>query len=118
MLGMPRTDLFDLMFTPNYRPYKSVQAYEDNRDDAVVFGLPVPGYKDVHVSVKKKHLHVTGKREARAGIPAGELDLLYSIPDDISADNATATLENGILEVTLPRIRPPTTEIPIKLLSA
>jgi HSP20 family protein len=96
-IGMPRVDVLD-------------------GEDNVVIRAEVPGVdkKDLEVSVNDTSIAIKGKimREAkeekgdyyRCEIGSGEFSRTLALPCTIDASKATATLRDGMLELTLPKV--------------
>ena len=71
---------------------------EINKTDSGYFvEVPVPGYKpdEIDITVENGVLSVAGKTEKRSFARS------FLIPDDVDADNITATVEHGMLGLTL-----------------
>ena len=76
----------------------------------------VPGFneKEIEIGVEPRRLTITGKREAKKEEKKGKTVWAESccdqilrtvdLPADIETDNVTATLRNGVLELTLPKV--------------
>lgn len=84
-------------------------------DDQFKLTIDIPGMSaaDVDVTVEKNVLSLSGKRsENEAGVDkgytmterkTGEFTRRFTLPDDIDADGITATAENGVLSISIPR---------------
>lgn len=88
-------------------------------DDQVVVTADLPGFskEDIEVSVKGRQLRVAAQHtdESTSGDDATyhrrertqrQVSRTVSLPADVEEDGATATYENGVLTVTLPRREP------------
>ena len=76
----------------------------------------VPGFneKEIEIGVEPRRLTITGKREAKKEEKKGktvweesccdQILRTVDLPADIETDNVTATLRNGVLELTLPKV--------------
>lgn len=85
-------------------------------DQAFTLQAEVPGFseKDLEVSVEPRRLTITGKREAKKEEKAGKtvysercsdkILRIVNLPAEVEADKVTATLKNGMLEFTLPKV--------------
>jgi HSP20 family protein len=97
------------------RPASAAPEFEAwEKDDAFYLTASLPGVakEDLSVTVEKNTVTISAKRELPA-LPGYELrarerrafafDRSFEVPSGIAADKAEATLENGILTVTLPK---------------
>lgn len=94
--------------------YLNVQESEQD----ITVKAEVPGFtsKDLHVNVEGQRLTITGKRETSA--EKTEKKTLYrehssdevmraiDLPAAVDGEKATATLKDGMLELTLPKLAP------------
>jgi HSP20 family molecular chaperone IbpA len=76
----------------------------------------VPGFneKEIEIGVESRRLTITGKREARKEEKKGKTVWAESccdqmlrtvdLPEEIETEKVTATLKNGVLELTLPKV--------------
>ena len=76
----------------------------------------VPGFneKEIEIGVEPRRLTITGKREAEKKEKKGKTVWAESccdqtlrtvdLPSEIETDNVTATLRNGVLELSLPKV--------------
>jgi len=89
----------------------------------------LPGVKkdDVDISVSDNVLTIKGERQETAGVKDEEIQYCeitygsfsrsFTLPSQVDADRITATYENGILEVTLPKamaVLPKKIEVKVK----
>ncbi len=87
-----------------------------DRDDEVVVRTEVPGYKkeDIEVSVSNSSLTIKGERKAetkeekgdyyRCEISQGSFSRTVALPAEVDDKKAKATMKEGMLELTLPKI--------------
>lgn len=84
-----------------------VDLYEDNDNAYVRAELPGVSRDAINVEVVEDYLTISATRKAPAtdGQPEQSFSLSRSvnIPDEVQADKVSATYENGILTVTLPK---------------
>jgi HSP20 family protein len=78
----------------------------------------VPGFseKELEIGLEPQRLTITGKRECSTEEKKGKTVCTESssdrilrvvkLPVEVEADKATATLKNGLLELTLPKVAP------------
>jgi Molecular chaperone (small heat shock protein) len=84
-----------------------VDLYEDNDNAYVRAELPGVSRDAINVEVVEDYLTISATRKTPAtdGQPEQSFSLSRSvnIPDEVQADKVSATYENGILTVTLPK---------------
>lgn len=85
-------------------------------DDSFEVKAEVPGFteKEIEVGVEPRRLTITGKRETKKEEKKGktvyaescsdEILRMVDLPVEVETDKTTATLKNGILELTLPKV--------------
>lgn len=97
---------------PPWLPPWSPPADVSETGESYVVEVDLPGARreDVHVEVRDQDLVITGDfgdRERshpwRRCRPAGRFDCHITLPGPVDADRASATLEAGVLTVTLPK---------------
>lgn len=86
------------------------------REGKTVVRVDVPGMKreDIDVSVEGDLLVIRGRREEEKEIKdedyycceraMGEFSRAITLPEGVNAENIEATCENGVLEVTIPKV--------------
>lgn len=84
-------------------------------DDALAVQAEVPGFgpNELEVSIEARRLTISGKRESREERKKGktiyqerccnEILRAVDLPAEVDTTKATATLKNGVLELTLPK---------------
>jgi HSP20 family protein len=85
----------------------------EERDDAYVVELELPGVResDIEVSLTGRRLTVSGERKEkeRVGLlrrrtrSVGRFHYEVEVPGDVDEDGVTASLDEGVLTVTLPK---------------
>jgi HSP20 family protein len=77
-------------------------SYVDENKDGYFIQLDAPGVKkeDVKISAEQRHLVIEAERKGRR---AGKLRRVFSLPDDVNADGIQAQMQDGVLEVSLPK---------------
>ena len=85
-------------------------------ETAVSVQAEVPGFtdKDLEIRMEPRRLTISGKREIREETKKGkaiyeehranEILRVIDLPAEVDAENATATLKNGVLEIQMPKI--------------
>jgi HSP20 family protein len=88
-------------------------------EDQFTVRVEVPGFsaRDLEVSVEPRHVTIAGKRERKEERKTGKAvyqeacsDQIYrtfDLPGEIDTSKATATLENGVLALGLPKAAQP-----------
>jgi len=86
-------------------------------DDAYYIELDLPGIKkeDVEINVDKNILTIKGKREVkkeeekndyyRVESAFGSFSRSFTLPEKIDSENIRATGENGVVEITIPKLK-------------
>lgn len=86
------------------------------RDDALTVEAEVPGFsaKDLEVGLEPCRLTISGKKETKEEHKKGktiyqeqcsdQLLRVIDLPTEIDSAKATATLNNGILEINIPKM--------------
>lgn len=84
-------------------------------DDSLEIKAEVPGFseKELEISVEPRRLTIAGKRETKKEEKKGktvyaeecsdQILRVMDLPAEVEADKATATLKNGVLELTMPK---------------
>jgi len=85
-------------------------------DDSLVLKAEVPGFseKELEINLEPRRVTITGKREAEKKEEKGktvyaercsdQILRIVDLPADIETDKVTATVKNGILELTMPKV--------------
>lgn len=92
-----------------------VHVHIEESDDSLSVRAEVPGFteKELEVNVEPRRLTITGKREAKKEEKGrtvyterccDQVLRIVDLPVDIETDKVTATLKNGVLEFTLPKM--------------
>ena len=109
-------EILDLIFNKKvtekreYTPSPTVVATDDGKDfhystneidGNVIMEFDVPGFtkKDITITTVENILFINGVTETRT------LNKEYRVDTDVDADNATATVSNGVLTVTIPVLK-------------
>jgi HSP20 family protein len=92
-----------------------VHVHMSETDNSLEVKAEVPGFndKELEISVEPRRLTITGKRETRKEEKKGktiysercadQILRLVELPVEVEADKVTATLKNGVLELTMPK---------------
>jgi HSP20 family protein len=85
-------------------------------DEGFEVKAEVPGFneKEIEIGVEPSRLTITGKRETKKEEKKGktvcaesrsdQILRMVDLPAEIDTDKVTATLKNGVLELTLPKV--------------
>ena len=88
------------------------------KDGAVTINAEVPGFseKDIEVNLEPRRLTITGKRESKEQRKdkntiytdqcSNQILRVVDLPIEVDTTKASATLKNGILELTVPKAAP------------
>lgn len=111
---------------PGWSGRSFVPAVESfTRDGKHVFRVEVPGMspEDIHVNVEGNHLTINGEKKAEKDVndsevlvrevARGRFQRTFPLPDGLDPEQITASLKDGILEVTLPEVSKPVKRIPV-----
>ena len=111
---------------PGWSGRSFVPAVESfTRDGKHVFRVEVPGMtpEDIQVSVEGSHLTISGEKKAEKDVESSEVlvrevsrgrfQRVFALPEGLDAEQITASLKDGILEVTLPETARPVRRIPV-----
>jgi HSP20 family protein len=114
----------DRLFDDDYRPFRWMSGGLDGpalpldvttSDDALTIEAALPGIKpeDVDITIENGTVRISGKtadeRKAEEGsyvvqeIRRGSFSRTVTLPNGLEADKATATFENGILRLEIPK---------------
>jgi HSP20 family protein len=116
----PRARLFDELFqmmSPRFAPrtgvYPQVNLYDDGESFLVRAEVPGIDKNSLDVTTRKDQLTIRGTRQVQ---PAGEAASYHrreresgqfrrtlTLPQPVDADKVSATYQNGVLEIVLPR---------------
>jgi HSP20 family protein len=99
------TALSDFMGTTPAADRFPVDLYEDSDNAYVRADLPGLTRDDINVEVVEGYLNIEAARKTKEGDQEESFRFRRSItlPDDVRADAVTATYENGVLSVILPK---------------
>lgn len=104
-LRNPWADL-DRLFAPAYADTPFAAEAEEDKDNLVVRAeLPGVAKGDIALELTGDLLTIAATRKARSGDTREDVTYrrTFRIADGVQADKVTATLENGVLTVTLPK---------------
>lgn len=113
---------FALSAEKKWRP--SVDVYETENEVVLIAELAGVNKEDIKISASEKAVYLSGTRKETPGyskkhyhsmeIRFGPFEKLIPIPANVDLDKMEITLENGLLEIKLPKAEKPK-EITIKI---
>src|SRR5215813_10863313 len=96
----------------------SIEMSETETELTVKAGLPGFAEKDIDVRVEPRRLFIAGDREEKSEQPEKDKSIVYSewktnrifrtidLPAEVDPDKATASMSNGVLQITMPKKEP------------
>ncbi len=106
--------------------FHPVHVHVAESDNSLEVKAEVPGFseKELEINVEPRRIIITGKREAAKEEKKGkivysetcsdQLMRIIHLPAEVDAEKATATLKNGILELSMPKTAAKTRTIPVQ----
>ncbi len=100
-----------------------VDIYETEENIVVVADMPGVDEKSVDITLEKNVLTINGYVElvqpenyslAYAEYRVGDYERSFTLSNEIDQDNIEATLKDGVLTLTLPKVGPTTKKIAVK----
>ena len=111
----PFFNTFDKVFS-DVNTYKQTNIERNETDYRVQISVPGLTKLDIKLSVKEGLMSILyEKPEENGPIFTDSFRKTYTLPDDVEEKNITGTVENGVLEITLPKSKKKTTERLISL---
>ncbi len=109
--------LFDPTFVQHRRIWKPpVNIYETTEEITIVAELAGVNDEDIHLEISRRTVKIAGKRMERsrgensryrlAEITYGYFERILSLAIPIDTDNVTATYNDGMLEIHIPKLPP------------
>lgn len=94
---------FDRNLFPSTDPAPARQSFHES-DDAWILRLDLPGYsrEDVKLTVIDRTLHLTAETTGDRPF-AGRVEHQWKLGEDVNQSAIAARLENGVLELTIPK---------------
>jgi HSP20 family protein len=102
------SDVFDLFYeTPSFieRSFKRTNIVTNDEDYRVQIAVPGLSKDDVKITVKDSILSITyeNEKEDENSYFTSSFKKAYTLPDDSDDKNIGGKIENGILEIIIPR---------------
>jgi HSP20 family protein len=112
-------DLLDLVNeTPGFisRTIKRTNVVDDDNEYQIEVAVPGLIKDDISINVKDRVLTIEHERDEEETFRfTNSFIKEYSLPDDVSVKGITAKVENGVLLVTLPKVKKKNTERTIEI---
>jgi HSP20 family protein len=99
---------FDKLLDMEYSNYYSdIQYSQTSTEEQVIIELAVPGVEreDLKIDVAEGTLFVEAKPKSKSKF-AKEIKQSWNLSKNIDVDNINAELKNGLLTLTLPKVKP------------
>lgn len=80
-----------------------VDVYENKDEILILADLPGVTKESLSIQLEKSELVITGPRPDSRGDDAFDFRRTFVVPQGIEAEKVTATLQNGVLRVVLPK---------------
>ena len=114
------SDIFDLIYeTPNFieRSIKRTNIITNDNDYRVQIAVPGLSKKDIKISVKNSVLNIeyANEKSDENTFFTSSFKKSYSLPDDSDEENIKGKVENGILEIIVPKSKEKTNERTIEI---
>ena len=121
--GVHRNSIFDSFFddvfrTPSLRVFSQnnpVKVHVDKTDESYDVSVAAPGIskEEVDVTVKENVLTVSHEhqKEDNDNYFCTSFSKSWTLPSDVNADKITAKYEQGVFNVSIPRIKPVEPEV-------
>ena len=114
----PFFNTLDKVFNESYERLNNQKTKIERNDDDYRVYIAVPGLtkSNILLSIKESVLTISYEEpEKNAPIFSGSFKRVYTLPDDVDEKNITGSVENGVLEIVLPKSRKKTVERLISL---
>ena len=103
------TDVLDILYeTPRFveRTVKRTNVVENEKDYQIEIAIPGLIKDDLEIMVEDNILSISHERDEEETFRfTNSFKKQYTLPDDITVDTITADVENGILTVTIPKVK-------------
>ena len=107
--------IFDSLFN-NYVDYgtlnfnKGVRIKTDDENYSISVAVPGLSKEDIKISTKDKLIHISYEGQEKSLDFVDKFKKSYSVPDDVEEKLISAKVENGVLEILLPKNKKKATE--------
>jgi HSP20 family protein len=114
----PFFNTFDKVFDEAYiRANNRISSNVSTTEDGYKVLLSVPGLSkdDIKISLKENTLTISYDKEGDEFSFTSSFKKSYNVPDDVDEKNITGSVENGIIEILLPKSKKKSVERLISL---
>ena len=114
----PFLNTIDRVFNESYERLNNQKTKIERTDEDYRIFISVPGLtkKDIVLSVKESVLLISYEQHVKdVPIFTSSFKKTYDLPDDVDEKNITGSIENGVLEILLPKSKKKTIERLISL---
>jgi HSP20 family protein len=114
----PFFNTFDKVFDEAYlRANNKINSNITTTEDGYKVQLSVPGLSkdDVKISLKESKLTISYEKVGDEFTFIDSFKKLYNVPEDVDEKNITGSVENGVIEIVLPKSRKKSVERLISL---
>jgi HSP20 family protein len=104
------SDMIDLFYeTPNFieRSFKRTNIVTNDADYRVQIAVPGISKDEIKISIKDSILNISyeNEKEEENSYFTSSFKKAYTLPDDADEKNIKGKIENGILEIIIPRTK-------------
>lgn len=104
----------DAFINDHFYPEEPASPFKEKEENYIAaFSLPGVKKSAVKVSVLENSIHITAKSEEEAAFPV-DFQHSYPVPEEADLDQLSASLKDGVLTLTLPKVEP--VEIPERVI--
>lgn len=109
-------DVLDLFYeTPSFidKSFKKSNIVTNEQDYRIQVAVPGLTKEDVKIAVNNSVITITHEKketDEETFYFTSSFKKQYTLPEDCNVDKITSTMENGVLEVTIPRTKKKVTE--------
>jgi HSP20 family protein len=101
-------DMIDLFYeTPNFieRSFKRTNIVTNDEDYRVQIAVPGISKDEIKITIKNSILNISyeNEKEDENSIFTSSFKKSYTLPDDVDEKNIKGKIDNGVLEVIIPR---------------
>ncbi len=114
----PFFNTFDKVFDEAYyRANNRISSNVSTTEDGYRILLSVPGLskEDVKIALKESTLTISYEKESDEFSFVGSFKKSYNVPDDVDEKNINGSVENGVIEILLPKSKKKSVERLISL---
>lgn len=108
MLLKPMNSLFNRYFMSDFFE-EHPGTYTKEHEDSFVIEVALPGLKkdEIKISTKERVLNISAEHNSESNARQVSYNRVFALPDSVDTDNISATYEQGILTVKVPKKEKP-----------